>query len=235
MWLLSTAFALPANTPDGDAYEAAVERMEKTLAAAAGASYVLYKTEYADGSWGEEQELHVQWRKPMDIVIAYKGPQEGRVVLYKGADWNDGDIRVDPGPYKPVLNLDPDGVVAGAGERYTVREVRLGHAVGLVARDTWKVRDHPSWVGQVESEGTQQTRGGESACYMTTSPKDEDPSLYAYRTRACFSVATGMPTVLESWDVEDGEMRRIEIYEFTQVDLSPDQTPATFEPATYGM
>lgn len=235
MWLICSAFAVPAQTPDAEAFEAAVARMEKALDGTDGASYVLYKTEYVDGSMTEEQTLNVQWRKPMDIVIHYDGPQEGRVVLYRGPDWNDGDLRVDPGPYRPVLDLDPDGAVAGIGERYTVREVALSHAVGLVARDTWKVVEHPTWVGVVTEVGTQQTRGGEAVCFDTESQKAEDASFYAYKTRACFSVETGMPTYLQSWDVEDGALRHIETYEFTQIDLTPEQSDATFDPATYSM
>lgn len=235
MWLLSTAWAVPATTPDALAFEEAVARMEAAYKRADGASYTLYKTEYVDGEMTPEQELNVQWRKPKDTVIVYGAAKEGRVVLYKGPDWNDGDMRVDPGRYQPILNLDPRGAVAGMGERYTIHELMLSHAIPTVARDTWKVRDHPEWVGQVKAEGRQPTRGGEADCFHTKSPKHIDPTMYAYETRACFSVATGVPTLLQSWDVEDGELRMIETYEFVDVDLTPDQTDATFEPETYGM
>ncbi|MCP4921531.1 MAG: DUF1571 domain-containing protein [Proteobacteria bacterium] len=229
--LISTALALPPHDDAGQAFLDAVHRMEVAMRASSTQTYTLHKREWVDGEFTDEQTLHVRFRLPDEIVLTYSGKKEGRVVLYKGADWNDGELRVDPGPMLPVLNLDKDGAIAKDGERYGVMESRTLHVSTLVSRETERVRVHPVWV----DEGVSTVRGERVHCFDTRAPKDEDPTLYAARTRVCFSEAHDLPVLVEVWNDEDGAMRMVEQYTFVDIDPSAGLTDRDFDPATYGM
>lgn len=233
--MLSIAFALPPHDDASRDFLAAVERMDRAMAGSSTQTYTLYKREWVDGELTDEQTLHVKFRVPEDLVITYGGSKEGRVILYRGAEWNDGKLRVDPGPLLPVVSVDPKGAIAREGERYGVRESRTLHAVALISRDSHKIEAHPTWKAQVVDEGPSTVRGEAVRCFDTRSPKDEDPSLYAARTRVCFGDAHGLPVLLESWNVEDGAMRLVEHYEFVGIDLEANLSDADFDPETYGM
>lgn len=233
--LIPTALALPPHDDASRAFLARVERMEAAMQASPSQTYTLYKREWVDGEFTDEQTLHMKFRQPDDVLIAYAGEKEGRVVLYKGADWNDGELRVDPGPLLPVVNIDKDGIVARDGERYGVLESRTLHVTTLVSRETNRVKEHPTWLPEVVDEGVSTVRGEAVHCFDTKAPKHEDPTLYASRTRVCFSEAHDLPVKIEVWNHEDGAMRRVELYEFIGVDTRAGLTDADFDPETYGM
>jgi hypothetical protein len=238
--VLAALAALPAHAlgpqdADDELFAAYIVRMERALAELQDATYVLHKRDRADGVYTEERVMDVRFRVPDDLYLAYSGEMEGRRILYKGAGWNGGKLRVDPGPLLPTLDLDIRGSIATEGERYTVREVRLSHPAATISRDCKLVRDHASWTPQVDDLGGRTITGRQARCFDTRSPKDQDASLYAYRTEMCFDEGTGFPIELKSWDIDGGSMKLVEWYRYDELRVNVGLTDADFDEGALGI
>ncbi len=231
----SSAQALGPQTAEDELFRGFIVKMEQALSELRDATYVLHKRDRADGTYTEERVMEVRFRVPDDVYIVYRGHMEGRRILYKGEGWNGGKLRVDPGPLLPTLDLDIRGSLATEGERYTVREVRLNHPAATISRDCGLVRDHASWTPRVEDLGTKTITGRRAHCFDTRSPKDQDASLYAYRTEICFDEATGFPIELRSWDIDGGAMQLVEWYRYDELRVNVGLSDADFDEAALKM
>jgi len=235
---VASAHALPPadGDADGQAFTKAVERMAAVEQSLRTVSFRFYQREWVDGAMSDLVVLAVKLRQPHDRYLEYVGDKHtGRKVLYRGPDWNGGDMRVDPNlPLTPNLNLDPKGRLATDGQRHTILEMSVSRTVNLVVRDALKVRDHSSWVPKVTDLGVEMVHGEQGRCFDTVSPKDEDPSFYGSRTKICINEKVGLPNLLQTWNVEDGAMRLVEDYAYIGLVVNPKLGDADFDPDALG-
>ena len=236
--LTTSALALPPAADDaaGQAFTKVIERMDAVERSLRTSTFRFYQREWVNGRMSDLVVLAVKLRHPHDRFLEYVGDKHtGRKVLYRGPSWNDGDMRVDPNlPLTPNLNLDPNGRLATDGQRYTILEMSVSRTVKLVVRDAIKVRDHPSWVPQVQDLGVEMVHGEQGRCFDTVSPKDEDPSFYGSRTKLCVNEKVGLPNLLKTWNVEDGAMRLVEDYAYIGMVVNPALSDADFDPDAAG-
>lgn len=228
--LVSAAMAVPPAADDavGLEFTAAMERMDAVLAGLKDCTFTLTSEEYVDGAMTEKSWVDIRFRREEDIYMHFtKGPNAGRMLLYRGPDWNGGKFRIDPGRFIPVMSLHPEGRLAKRGNRHTVRDVPLPRLGAKILGDATKVRDHPTWKPEI----TKLSAG----CYETRLPKDEDATLYAYRAHICIDAGTGLPSSLKIWDHEDGAMRLVESYGYLDLVVNPGLTDTDFDPETYGL
>ena len=236
--LATLALALPPaeNDPAGKAFEQAIVEMNTVVESLQDATFTMYKQEWINGGYVDWVTMEVKVRRPEDAFMRMTdGPGAGRVVLYRGPDWNDGHFRVDPGRFMPVLNLHPDGRLARRGNRHSVREIAPRVLIGKITRDALRVRDSPTHVPDVTDLGQTTVRGESSRCFEARLPKASDPAFYAHRVRLCIKPETGMPNSIRVWDHEDGEVRLVESYDYIDMRVNPGLTDSDFAPETYGL
>jgi hypothetical protein len=236
--LPSVAFALPPGPQDvdGTAFKAVLERMGDVATNLKDCTFTLYKTEYVSGKLTAEEAMEVQFRPASDLFVEYtEGKGAGQKVLYRGKDWNKGKLRVDPGRFIPVLNIDPEGALARRGNRHTIYDLPSTVLVEKIVRDALKVNDHARWLPEVTDLGLEDVRSEKGRCFLTVTPKAEDASFYAYKTRLCVNEQTGMPNAIEVWDIEDGELRIVEAYQYVGMKLNVGLGDRDFDPDTHGL
>lgn len=229
--------ALPPAPDDPAALEfaTAIEKMAGISEQLQSCTYTLHSVEYIGGKLGDPKQMTVKFRRDLDVVLQFGGAQEGRVVLYRGPDWNEGRFRVDPGGFAPKLSLHPDGRLAKRGNRHTIQDAPMTALVDKIVGDAERVRDHQRWKPDVKDLGTDTLRGEPTHCYESTLPKGEDPTLYAHKVKICIHPETGLPNGIRVWDIEDGELRMVEQYEYIDVRINPGLSDADFAPETYGL
>lgn len=236
--VLATALALPPAPDDaaGQSFERALREMHAAGESLRDATFTMYKREWVRGGQGSLSVLEVKFRAPEDAFLRFvDGPNAGRLVLWRGPEWNGGRFRVDPGRFIPVMSLDPEGTLAMRGNRHSIRELPPMVLIGKVTRDALKVNDSPTFVPDVTALGVQDVRGESSTCWEARLPKDQDPSFYAYRVKICVNPSTSMVNRIQVWNHEDGEMRLVEEYDYIGFKTNPGLSDADFAPETYGL
>ena len=235
---LTSAHALPPPSEDvaGQAFSAAVHRMRTVADTIQDARFTFERQEWIGGKMSARTVAAVSLAYPHKVYLEYVGElHQGRKVLWWADGWNEGRMRVDPGPMMPILNLDPEGRLAMRDSHYSIRQMSIKRIVDLIVKDALKVRDHPTWLPSIEDLGPQSIAGEPSRCFMTSLPKAEDPSFYAYRSRICVNTASGLPNQLQVWDLVDGEVRLYEDYSWLGLELNQGLDEAFFEPETHGL
>lgn len=234
--LSSSPSAFAGETPPE--FHARLERMRSTAAALQQYTYTLYRHEWVDGEQADPQEMAIKFRKPMDIYVVWTGEvYKGRELIYRKG-WNNGKMRVHPTPGAliPSLNIAPDSRLAMRGSRNGIELIDIGNVVDLILAQTDRVEANPDLQASFTDLGARMVNGEPSHCLKIELPKDKDPALYAYRVDMCISDETGLPNRLESWDFEDGAMRKVAHYEFRDLNTHVTLTDADFDPdnAAYG-
>ncbi len=211
---------------------ARLERMRAAAASLKQYTYTFRRHEWVDGKQGDPQLMAVKFRKPMDIYMTWVGDAHtGRELLYRKG-WNDGKMRVHPTPGAliPSLNLDPNGKLATKGSRHGIELIDLSNVTAIILAQTDRLDKNPDLSATFTDQGKQVVNGEASHCTRIDLPKDKDPQLYGQRVDLCLSTRTGLLTRLQTWDVEDGALRKVEDYEFRDLNLSPGLTDADFDP-----
>lgn len=236
--LLSAALAVPPAADDKDAHSFAdaLREMQAVGKSLKDATFTMYKREWVSGSQGSLSVMDVKFRTEEDAYMEFtEGPNEGRKVLWRGPNWNDGKFKVDPGRFIPVLNLDPNGSMAMRGNRHSIRELPPTFLVDKIVADAMRINDSPTFEPDVNDLGPTTVRGEASNCWEATLPKDQDKNFYATKVRMCANVATNMPNSMRVWDHEDGELRLVEEYDYINFKVNPGLSDSDFDPNTYGL
>lgn len=236
--LLTTAIAVPPAADDKAAlsFADALREMQQITEGLQDATFTMYKREYVSGAMGSESVMDVKFRTPEDAYMVFTdGPNAGREVLWRGPDWNGGKFKVDPGRFIPVMNLHPDGSLAMRGNRHSIRELPPTLLIEKIVRDAMRINDSPTFTPNVTDLGTSDVRGEPSRCWEAKLPKDQDPAFYGTKVRMCANLATRMPNAMRIWDVEDGELRLVEEYDYVNMKVNPGLSDSDFDPNTYGL
>lgn len=237
MTVLSLLLALlssPAHAVDTAPPEVkqGLERMRTATAALTEYSYTFRRHEWKDGKQLDAQLMAVKFRKPLDVYLTWTGDvHTGRELIFRRG-WNDDKLHVkpSPSPLVPTLNLDPSGKLAMRGSRHGIEMIDLGNVTALILAQTDRLAQHATLEATYTDQGQQDVHGEPSRCVRVDLPKDQDPALYGHRVDMCVSQATGLLTRLRTWDHEDGQVRKVEDYEFRDMDTSPGLTDADFDP-----
>lgn len=226
-----------ADDADANAFREVVERMQTVSEGLRDATFTFYQREWVDGAMTPLAVMAVKVRKPNDVFLEYVGDKyKGRKVLYRGQGWNEGRLRVDPNiMLTPVLNLDPKGRMAMDGQRYTIREMSVTRTVGLIITDALKVNDHPEYEPMVQDLGNETVYGETGRCFRSELPKERDPGFYGKKVKLCASPRTGLPNLVQIWNVEDGALRMVENYAYIGLKVNPGLSDADFDPQTHGL
>lgn len=236
--LFATALAVPPAEGDDAAksFEAALRAMNETAEGLTDATFTMHKREWVSGGQGSWSVADVKFRQPEDAYMVFVGgPNEGREVLWRGPDWNGGRFKVDPGRFIPVMNLDPNGSLAMRGNRHNIRELPPTLLIEKITRDALKVNDSPVYKPDVDDLGTSTVRGETAQCWEARLPKDKDEGFYAHKVKMCVNPTTNMVNSMRVWDVEDGELRLVEEYDYVGFKVNPGLSDADFDPKTYGL
>ncbi len=226
---LSTPAAAGDTPPE---FHDRLERMRGAADALQQYTYTLYRHEWVDGGQADPQEMAVKFRKPMDIYMTWVGDEHtGRELIYRKG-WNDGRMRVHPTPGAliPSINLSPTSRLAMKGSRNGIELIDIGNVVSLILAQTDRVEASDTLQASFTDLGNRMVNGEASTCLKIELPKDKDPALYAYRVDMCISDGTGLITQLQSWDFEDGAMRKVAEYEFRDMNTKVSLTDADFDP-----
>ncbi|MCB9795615.1 MAG: DUF1571 domain-containing protein [Alphaproteobacteria bacterium] len=212
--LPSRGEALPAEEGSAPAvFHEYVKAMSAAAAKMSDAMMTFHRNEYVAGEgMNGPQVIHMKYlRAPTSIYMRWQTPTPGREVLWVQGQ-NDGDMWISASRMLPTLSLDPRGSVAMEGSRNAIMDSSLHRIYGIIAKDTETVRAHPTWVPEVEDLGASTLYGQAVRCFKTFTPKDKDPTLYAYRTDLCFSEASKLPLRIQAYDKVNGTVRLVEDY-----------------------
>ena len=224
--LLLLPSALAGQTPPD--IRARLERLRTAAEGVSQCTYTFRRHEWTDGRQQPPHEMAVKFRKPMDIYMKWVGDtHKGRELLYRQG-WNEGDMMVKPGPMIPTLSLDPKGKLAMRGSRHGIDMIDLSNVADIILDQTDRLEASATLSATYTSQGAQTVNGEASWCVQIDLPKDQDTQLYAYRVDMCLSDRTGLLTRLRAWDQSDGELRKVEDYEFRNINLSPGLTDQDF-------
>jgi hypothetical protein len=140
-------------------------------------------------------------------------------------------MRVDPGSFIPTLSLSPDSGVARRGQRHTVRRMGLAPMAELFSADTARILADPERLAPtVTVQGPRTLYGRAARCFDAQMRKDLEPALYGHRVEVCLDAATSLPLQVQIWDVEDGELRLVEVYGYEDLQINLGLTDAAFDP-----
>ncbi len=204
--------------------------MEAAAARLSDATYTFHSTEYISGKV-HEATFEVKYRPPNTAYMAWESGQE---VLWN-PDRSD-KLHVDPGPFLPVIRLDPNGRLAKRGNRHTIHRLGFVPIASLFAADAQRMlADLDQLRPTVDDLGVKSVFGRPAQCYRSVMNKEREPALYAHKVEICFDQATDLPVDLTVWDHEDGELRQIERYRYENLRVDVGLTDTDFDPATYGL
>jgi hypothetical protein len=214
---------------------AAVAEMQRAAAAFVDVTCTVRKTEYKGGQLPEEVALLKLRNRPRAVYMRWIGAaQRGREVLWREG-WNGGRLRAHPGSFPDLtLNLAPTSWLAMRGSRHPVTQIGFDYILELLARDLAAVEATPACLVRAEELGAQTVGGAAARCYDVEMDKGRCPGLYGWRARFCMDDATRLPSRVQVWDREDGELRLVEEFIYEELRLDTGLTDADFDPDRYG-
>lgn len=224
LWLIASVLAVPP-----DVVATLVTRMESAQASLRDATYIVTREEWSHGARLPVQQIAVKFRQPEDIYLSWLDVYPGREVLYR-KDWNSGNLRVRPGGLIPTLNLSPTGSIAMQGSRHPVWMVAMPRLIERILGVMRLLQSRPELEAAYTDLGEQRIGGSASRCFEAELPYAEEPALYAPRVRICVSLQSGLPTEFRAWADEDGALRQVERYTFSQIVVNPGLTDLDFDP-----
>lgn len=213
-------------------FQQVLSRMVSSYAATKDATFVLHQQEYVSGVLQATQRIDVQLRTPQTVHMTWlDGPSAGQVLLYSPS-WNEGKLRVDPGPAAPTIDLAPTSWLATRNQRHDVTYVGPRRTIELFVADERRVKaSNGALVPVVKDLGARQVLGAASRCLDISLPKDQEPALYAHRVELCVGDAHGLPTLVQAWDLEDDELRLVESYGYERLRVNVGLPDSAFDPA----
>jgi len=224
--------AASAETGDLTLAGTLLARMEEAVRPLREYSCSFRKTEWK-GRPLPTQEMFLKVREnPRAVYILWTGEaKRGQEVLWSpGRDG--GKLLVHPGGGLSFvrLSLDPQSSRAMAESRHPVSETGFRFLLSLLKRDYERALRTGGAGVRVIDRGYADVEGQRSRVLEIEFPKDRDPSYYARRAVLSQNAATGLPSRLQVWDREDGEIRLVEDYTYWNVRENPGFAEADFRP-----
>jgi len=219
---------------EAEAFHAAIARMAAATAAVADATFTMHRQEYVRGELMPAEQMAVRYRPPHDVCMTWTGDvHQGRVLLFRPG-WNDDDLWVRPEPWMPALDLDPRGTLATRGERHTIHRMGWHNLVPLFQADV-ALAEARRELAAVEDMGMVMLHGEPAHCWRVVSRKDLEPRLYGTELEICVDPNNHLMRQATVRDVEDGALRMVEKYGFSNITVNPGLTDADFTPVECGL
>ncbi len=213
-----------------DAQLAFAQQIQDMSAAAKqvqSAEYTFHQQEWVNGQ-GPSYEIQVKFRSPGDVYMKWTGKHnQGREVLYSPTRWN-GNLKVNPGRFLPVLTLDPKGKLANQGQRHSIDTLGFEATVAYFVADMNRLRDDPTRA-PVEDQGVQTVYGEPARCFEADLPRSQDKRFYADRVQLCTHVRTNLPARILAWEWMDGDLVLVEDYGYENLVLNTGLQDADFD------
>ncbi len=207
-----------------------VARMQAAGEAVVDATYTFHKIQYVGGGLLPEELMAVKFRKPLDVYMKWVGEVDtGQEMIYRQG-WNEGKMRINPGPFLPNINLATDSAIAARTNRKTVDWLPFTRVITQFIAEADAMAAAMTGPSVVELLEPRLVHGERARCYHLELPKDRIASLYAYRVDLCISDRTDLPIRIQAWDIEDGTLQLVEDYGYEGVQLNVGLTDADFDP-----
>jgi outer membrane lipoprotein-sorting protein len=218
-----------------DAFAAAIAAMAAATDALTDCTYTFHQHEVVGGSQQPAYVMQVKYRRPRDIYMTWTGDEAtGRQLLYRDG-WNNGKMRIDPGPWVPTVNLDPHGSLAMHGQRHSIDQVGFVATVPLFVADAARLVANPALVAVIVDEGADDVYGEPAHCFHAVLPKSADPGFYADEVDVCVHDRTRLPARIRAYEGGPDGPVLVEEYGYEDVKVDVGLTDADFEPDTYGL
>ncbi len=208
----------------------AVERMSLALSKANDGTMIFYRREYKSGQLPQViSELKFR-SKPRAF---YLKTREGMEAIWREGI-NDNKLIAHPGSFPDItVSLKVDSWTAMRGNRHTIVQSGYHFLVGIIERDTRECQARPQCVVSAKTVGKREEYGAQSQCLDVTFDKRRCPDLYGERVVFCLREGLDLPTRLQVWNVEDGQLRLVEDYGYENIRINVGLTDADFDPKNY--
>ena len=189
-----------------------------------------HKQEYKGKQWPKEEAM-MKWRRtPHSVYMKWVGKEKTNQETIWRKDWNDNKIRAHKGSFPDVTaNLKTDSWMAMRDNRHPVVDAGFDHTIYLIQKDISYGLKHPESIS-VKNLGLKKVFGRKSQCFESTTDKKNHKEYYGYKAVICMDAALKTPSKVQIWDLEDGEVRKVEDYGYSEVVLNPPFTDADFDP-----
>jgi hypothetical protein len=210
---------------------ARLRAMDEATRALRDATCTFYKREYKGGQLEQEVILLKVRSSPRATYLKWIGDEyTDREVIWREG-WNDGELRAHKGSFPDfTLDLAVDSRLAMYGTRHPVTLAGFAFTVEMLVRDFRLLDARPECLLRFADLGVQQVRGAASRCIDAELDKERCPALYGRRARVCVHEQLALPTSVEIWDLEDGEVRLVEEYGYEQISVDTGLTDLDFDP-----
>ncbi len=207
-----------------------IARMQEASRRAEDATCVFHKQEYK-GKELPAEVIDLKMRaRPASIYMKWSEPEEqrGREAIWR-AGWNDGKLCARSDSW--VVSLAPDAGRAMETNRHPITDAGFAYTVAMLARDLEIGRKDPTCFTRATDLGERRVFGAESHCYEVETDKARCTGLYGYRAQFCVDRGSGLPSEVNVWDREDGQVRLVERYGYERIRVNVGLTDADFDPA----
>jgi hypothetical protein len=209
---------------------AAIGRMQEASKQAKDATCIFHKQEYKGKELPAEViDLKVR-ASPASVYMKWREPETlaGREAIWR-AGWNDDRLCAHAGSW--VVSLATDSARAMGDSRHPITEAGFAFTISVLARDLEIARKDPACFRRLTDLGERRLYGAEGHCYELETDKARCTGLYGYRATFCVDGRTGLPSAVEVWDREDGQVRLVERYGYEQIRVNVGLTDRDFDPA----
>jgi hypothetical protein len=211
-----------------------VQEMKAAASAFGGVTCTLRKTEYKGRQFREEQVLLKLRNHPRAIYMKWIGAEHrGQEVIWREG-WNRGRLRAHKGSFPDVtVDLAPTSGLAMRDSRHPVTQVGFDFMLSVLERDLALAEATPACLVNLEDAGKQDVLGAPARCFEVDLDKARCPQVYAWRARFCQDQSTRLPSRVQVWDQEGGEVRLVEDFTYQGITLEPGLTDRDFDPDRY--
>lgn len=131
--MLSVAilFVLPAFAFAEEDPEAMIRNMRPAWKKVTDISAEMTKRELFGSSLSPEERIVIKFSKPFNVYLKYlTKPYKGREAIFKGKDWNKGEIMATNGSFPNVtVNLNPYGSLAMKGQHHPITHISFDYSI----------------------------------------------------------------------------------------------------------
>lgn len=212
--------------------EAAIERMQKAAAAVTDLTVKFHKKEMKKGSWLPEELIELKVRRsPHSVYMKWIGDNyRGQELIWRKG-WNGNEAHVHTNTFPDfAVDVRPESWLAMRRTRHPVPQAGFDYTVEQFVKDMGISHARPECLKSVEDKGPEEVFGAPSHCYEMELYKDRCPYLYSYKARLCLHNELGLPTRVEIWDKEAGEIQQVEDYGYEDIQIDIGLTDTDFDP-----
>ena len=210
---------------------AAIGRMQKAAAKLKDVTATFHKKEFK-GKQLPQELIELKFRSsPRSVYLKWVGATyRGQEVLWRRG-WNDDQVRVHTNTLPDfTVSIKPDSWIAMRSTRHPTTQAGFDYTIDCFARDLVVGRSRIQCVKKAADAGVHQIYGAPSHCYELELDKDLCPEMYSYKARLCVNEDLELPSKVEVWDKDGGQVRPVEEYGYEHIKVDVGLTDKDFDP-----